>query len=116
MNIDIIKFIDQCSWQFSKTIQSLKLREKRQIIKERRIQSPYITSAYSRPPHSSRYSPKHADKEHDKYQHVVSYSGEIIIKHLYLMVSRWCSTSNFTIYRSAKSTRLMLWWFGYNED
>ena len=76
------KFTDQSSWQFSKTIHKIKSkREKRHIVKKARTQSPYITSAYSRPLYSSRYSPKPTDKDHDKYNHVDTYSDETIIKH-----------------------------------
>ena len=43
-------------------------------------------SAYSRPPHSSRYSPKPTGIDHDKYQYVLTYSDVTIIKHPYLKV------------------------------
>ena len=45
-----------------------------------------MTLAYSRPPHSSRYSPKPTDKDHDKYQHLVIYSDETIMNHPYLNI------------------------------
>ena len=78
MNTDMTtKFTDQFSWQSNKTIHT-------DIIKET-PQKTYITSTYSRPPKSSRYSPKPTDnKDHDKYQHVLTYFDETIIKHPYL--------------------------------
>ena len=45
-----------------------------------------MISAYSRPPHSSRYFPKPTGKNHDKYQNVLTYSDETILKYPYLKV------------------------------
>ena len=39
-------------------------------------------------------SPKTADKEFDKYQHLVSYSDETVIKHVYLNVDDEVLTFN----------------------
>ena len=43
-------------------------------------------------------STKHADKEHDKYQHLVTYSDETVIKHFYLNVDDEVLTFNQTIH------------------
>ena len=57
--------------------------EKRNIIKEARTQSPYI-SLYQ----ATTFLMLPTDKDHDKYQHdiVITYSDETIIKHPYLNI------------------------------
>jgi len=48
-------------------------------------------------PHAT--SPKSTEKEHDKNEHLDSYSEEKVIKHSYSLTwtfGRWRSTSNFT--------------------
>ena len=64
----------------------LAVQQNRHIIKDTLTQSSYITSVYSRPPHSSRNSPNPTDRDHGTYQHVVTYFDETIIKQLYLNI------------------------------
>ena len=53
-----------------------------------------VVAGFRWPPFSCAKSTKPADKEHDKYQHSVTYSGETVIKHVYLNVANEVLTFN----------------------
>ena len=79
------KFTNQCSWQFSKnhSQKALNLENKREtphyILTRHEPMAPtlYPPKAGHHIPYAT--SPKPTDKDHDKYQHVQTFSDETII-------------------------------------
>ena len=55
-------------------------------------------AAFRWSPYPYATSPKPADKIHDKYQRLVTYSDETVIKHEYLNVAGEVLTSNQTLH------------------